>query len=978
MVGFTSIVREKTVWSMKRLAKPVALAMPVAFTRPVAWSMPIVLTMALTAGWTDTAHAAEPEPIAMADLAITVGEVLLDDYYDPSRFQPVLMVERALQALESVEVSIDLSWQDDQITMQMGTEKVQWIAPRPVDVTSAFALLDELRHQLAKGPYDAHERRDMSYALLNGALQVLDPHTVLIPPQPADKFAEEIDGEFFGIGAYLTEEDGIVAIERVMAGLPAERYGVRDGDVILAVDGEKTMGLSLPQTVKRIKGPKDSTVVLTVEREGHAEPLELSIVRELVQYITMGSKRVGDIGYLQMNEFNKLTYRDLVDNILKLQRADNKPIRGFVLDLRYNGGGLLKQAQLVTDLFLPPSKQIVRTVMPDREPFVMMSNRRMIIDVPLVVLTSSGSASASEIVAGALQLNQRAVVVGSTTFGKGSVQTIRGIADGSQLKFTIQEYQLRDGASIQGRGVVPDVELLRHSQHEDGVVDMVPYSSRREDSHEFALIDQGTYQEKTAVRVGWLQEYVPPETRRERHSIASPQFEPDPEASLVIQMMNEALRGPDVDKAAREALAQGQARSFLIDRLRGPAAQQAQREDTDLAAVFASQGQLTWGQELRPSADDISVSYTGPDEITAGDTVALTFDLQNHSEAPVGKLFGVIRGPDTSPLWESEVLFGQVAPGTTSQATLMFDVPPRMVQRLDKLSLELFYSSDVTPLESYPFDVQYVPRAAPHLSYQWVVLEGAGAGAGEGNANPDGQIALDEEVTLQLTVMNQGDGDSVESILYLYKDNDQHVQLGEGRIRLDPIPAGGQVQVDVPLQVRSSVTSGKRDIAFEGDHIKLQVRLEERFEQDVDQRFRASLFHSLDIPLNQQVIGGVIQQPKLTVLQQEHVDNELQLSLQIIDDNIQYLTIFNDEDKVLLLNRDDILASESINAQIPLTEGLNNIRVIAYDQDEVSDVAFVYAWRQKSEASSDGDVVAERTIQGTTPADQTVQEMEIP
>ena len=291
-----------------------------------------------------------------------------------------------------------------------------------------------------------------------------------MPPEPAREFSEDIRGEFYGIGAFLNQEEGVITIERVMPGLPAEKADVQDGDIILGIDGEKTAGLSLEQAVRRIKGPKGTTVVLTVERKAAPAPVDIPVTRDLVQVITMRAKRVGDVGYVRMDEFNANTFRSLCKDILDLQKPG--PMKAFVLDLRFNGGGLLDQARLISDIFLPKGEEIVRTVTSDGQPQIYKSSARQLLDVPMAILTSGGSASAAEILSGALQRDERAVIVGSTTFGKGSVQTIKDLGDGSRLKLTIQEYQLPGGVSIQDVGVTPDLRLIQHTVRKDGVIDL--------------------------------------------------------------------------------------------------------------------------------------------------------------------------------------------------------------------------------------------------------------------------------------------------------------------------------------------------------------------------------------------------------------------------------------------------------------------------------------------------------------------------
>ena len=520
---------------------------------------------------------------ALADLAPTIGTHLANDYYDSTRFKPTLMVQRALRALESSEASINTDWKDGVITLTIADRSSDIPAPEPASLEQAMVLIERVRVAVDKSDLSAARKRDMAYNLVNGSMTVLDPHTVVMPPEPAKDFREDIAGEFFGIGAFLHQDDGVISIDRVMAGLPADKAGVLDGDIILGINGEKTAGLSLEQAVRRIKGPKGTTVVLTVERKAKAETVDVSVVRDLVQIISMRSYRSGDIGYVRMDEFNGLTARDLYRSVLELQQ--NGPIKAFVLDLRFNGGGLLDQARLICDFFLPKGEEIVRTVTSDNEPQIFFSSSRQILDVPMVVMTSGGSASAAEILSGCLQRNERAVVIGGTTFGKGSVQTIKDLNNGARFKLTIQEYQLPGGVSIQDIGVNPDVQLVRHATRQNGEVDLIPFSNSREQDDEFALLNKAAYEHKATYELGWLAEYQSLEDQK-RSGIAAREFVPDQEATLVIDLVSKAAAVDGFSAAAELANKGRKLRSWLLEQLEKPVLQARVEETTALAAAI--------------------------------------------------------------------------------------------------------------------------------------------------------------------------------------------------------------------------------------------------------------------------------------------------------------------------------------------------------------------------------------------------------
>jgi carboxyl-terminal processing protease len=886
--------------------------------------------------------AQEPVQPALPDLAPTVAKHLGRDYYDHQRFAPVLMVSRALRALETAETGIDCTWKDGVITVQVAEESHQLPAADPTTLDQAMTLIEKVRLLIDGTTLSAERKRDLAYVLVNGALRVLDPHTVVMPPEPAKEFREDIAGEFFGIGAFLQQEDGVIAIERVMAGLPADKAGVQDGDVILAINGEKTAGLSLSQAVRRIKGPKGTTVVLTVERKTAAEPLDISVVRDLVQMVTMRSHRRGEVGYVRMDEFNGYTARDLYKAVLDLQK--DGPMKAFVLDLRFNGGGLLDQARLVSDFFLPKGEEIVRTVTADGEPQIFRASSRQILEVPMVVITSGGSASAAEILSGCLQRNERAVVIGATTFGKGSVQTIKDLSDGSRLKLTIQEYQLPGGVSIQDLGVSPDIKLVRHAVREDGSVDLIPFTGSREQDDEFALKNKAAYAHQASYELGWLAEYESNDTLR-RSGIAAREFQPDQEASLVLDLVTEAVTGDGFVAAGEQAGKQRRQRAFMLERMKQPLAGAAEREAAALSQAFVKRMPgFVWGEAVPTAPGALRLSCDGPHAVMAGATTDIVFTLANQGPA-TGRLYGLVDADRFSPLWEDEVIFGQVPTDGSTTGRLRFAVPPRAYSGEERFTVRLFSDHGGEERASVPVVLKVTAQPRPHLAYTWALED----------ADGNGRLDPGEQAKVHLTVTNDGQGASSRLDLRVFKDNDPFVQLGDKGGKIGPLAPGATATVSVPLLVQPEARQGDRVEVFNAKAVKLQVRIEERFDDQVDNRFRASLFHQLSIPVGAKAEPRPLIQPSLTLVDQQRDGNQVMLTVQVVDDNLRFLTTFLNDDKIDLLPAARLGADGRYQVKLTLKPGVNAIRVVALDNDEMDEVLPIRLW-------GDGPVEAKPVI----------------
>lgn len=299
-------------------------------------------------------------------------------------------------------------------------------------------------------------------AAIDGMLTSLDPHSGYLDPQNFDDMRDQTRGEYGGLGIEVTSEDGVVKVISPMDGTPAARAGIKAGDYIVAVNGESVLGLTVTEAVKQMRGKPGEPVTLTIAREKE-DPTDVKIVREVIKTKSATAKIEGDYGYLRVSAFNEKTTDEAEAALLDL-RAKNPKMKGLVLDMRNNPGGLLDQAVGISDLFLDGGEVVSQRGRDPRDVERYNARPGDILDgLPMVVLINSGSASAAEIVAGALQDRKRAELVGLTSFGKGSVQTViplRGGMDGA-LKLTTARYYTPSGRSIQRTGIEPDLEVAQ-------------------------------------------------------------------------------------------------------------------------------------------------------------------------------------------------------------------------------------------------------------------------------------------------------------------------------------------------------------------------------------------------------------------------------------------------------------------------------------------------------------------------------------
>lgn len=306
------------------------------------------------------------------------------------------------------------------------------------------------------------ENKKLVEGAIKGLLATLDPHSGYLDPDFYQDLQVQTKGEFGGLGIEITIKDGLLVVVAPMEDSPAERAGVRPGDVIVKIDGKYTKEFSLVDAVKRLRGPKGSPIQISISRKGVSDLLDITIVRDNIAVRSVKSRYLGDgFGYVRVSQFMEHTADDLKSALDSLQKQSGLPeLRGVILDLRNNPGGLLAQAVRVSDMFLKDGVIVYTDGRVDAQKQKFFAREKDTQpDYPIIVLVNGGSASASEIVAGALKDHGRALVLGTQTFGKGSVQTITPLENGGALTLTTALYYTKSGNSIQARGVKPDITV---------------------------------------------------------------------------------------------------------------------------------------------------------------------------------------------------------------------------------------------------------------------------------------------------------------------------------------------------------------------------------------------------------------------------------------------------------------------------------------------------------------------------------------
>ena len=325
------------------------------------------------------------------------------------------------------------------------------------DVYKQLNLFGEVYERVRSEYVEQIKDKDLIEAAINGMLQSLDPHSSYLNAESFEEMKVQTKGEFGGLGIEVTMENGLVKVVSPIDETPAAKAGILSGDFISHINEEAVMGLSLSEAVDKMRGAVNTPIIITIIREGK-EPFDVKIIRDIIKITSVKTKAYEDIGYLRITSFTQKTYRNLLKEFSTLEKEMAGNMKGLVLDLRNNPGGLLDQAISVSDAFLNRGEIVsTRGRETNAEQRFNASKGDITKGIPIVILINGGSASASEIVAGALQDHKRGILMGTATFGKGSVQTIIPVSSKGAIRLTTARYFTPSGKSIQAKGIDPDI-----------------------------------------------------------------------------------------------------------------------------------------------------------------------------------------------------------------------------------------------------------------------------------------------------------------------------------------------------------------------------------------------------------------------------------------------------------------------------------------------------------------------------------------
>lgn len=599
---------------------------------------------------------------------------------------------------------------------------------------------------------------EVEYALVNGILDTLDPHTMLLPPPDANEMDVENQGEFGGLGITVIERDGRLVVDWPNPGTPAETAGIHRHDVIHRIDGQSTINMGLDEAVRLLRGPVGSSVELQIMREGFEKPRPMTLERQIIKLNEVqGELLDGDVGLIAIHSFHKHVESELHDVLQRLNRASREGLRGVVLDLRGNPGGYLNQAVGVADAFLTDG-EIVSTVNGNgrkQELERAHADDRTQAPYPVMVLVDASSASASEVVAGALRNNERAVILGERSFGKGSVQSLHKFYDDSKLKLTISKYLTPGERSIQAVGIPADIELVPvhvgRDEDDGALITRMFWREHvvREADLDHSLQRMSFDEDASAYRVHYLQQ---PTDDEHHYTLDLDDYQVQLARDLVLSA--ESSRRADILAAAAPLVAQYQ-----------------RKGDEAITTALTDEG-IDWSDGRAWRGENLPVRARLEVErgrLHTGARQEVRLHLTNTSEQPLYRVGALVQEHDV--LEGHEFLFGRIDPGQTASSSIWVHLVDGYPSESAPLPLSI-RDSGPAPIGTLDTELEVAGRPLPSFAWTWRVEA------------PEGAPASGQRVKLHLALENRGAGISSEAYARIRNRSGRDLDIVVGT--LDP------------------------------------------------------------------------------------------------------------------------------------------------------------------------------------------------
>jgi carboxyl-terminal processing protease len=794
----------------------------------------------------DDSNAKAPHELAALKVMTKVVHYVKENYVDPHRVRPKEMMVAALESVEKSvpDMMVDGSAESGRVKVNVNGKVKEFDISHVDSLWKMSFTMKDVFDFISRNMRPVEDSREIEYAAVNGMLQTLDPHSVLLRPEMYREMKLTTKGEFGGLGFVIQMREGVLTVVKVLPKTPAFRAGIKKDDQIVRIGEESTVNMELNEAVGKLRGPVDSRVTITVNRKGWERPQSFTVTRALITIESVQSKLLArNVGYVRLKNFQGNTTRDLETALGDLGEQAKRGgsaggLKGLVLDLRGNPGGLLDQAIQVSDLFLSSGTIVATVGLSDKLREEKRAHPDMEDDAfPIAVLVNAGSASASEIVAGALKNRNRAVVIGRQSFGKGSVQVLYDFPDESALKLTIAKYLTPGDLSIQEVGITPDIQLVPTRVSKDRVDVFAPRKSMGEADleHHFSnpanaeaarKRDDVVVRERPSESLKYLKEEKvakadakegkdakdKPAAKGHGPKSALTDADRPPEEELDDQLDAEAqdeVREDFEVSFARDFLVAAPAvrRDEMLKLGHGFVLEKRQIEEKRIADAISGLG-VDWAAGPSPRhAQLVSVLKPSTDKkLIAGETAQLELTVENKGSEAVPRLRAWIES-ENGFLDRREFLFGLLKPGEKKSWAVSVKTTKDLASRRDGVTVKLQDDNGLLQ-EVVAGELNFVELPRPQFAYAWSLVDACGA------CNGDGLAQRGEDLTLMLDVTNVGAGKALDTFASIRNASDANIFIEKGRFKLGELAPGETKSAKFQLEVKK---------AYRGDDFGLRL-----------------------------------------------------------------------------------------------------------------------------------------------------------
>ncbi len=882
--------------------------------------------------------------IPKSDLIFKVLDIVNHLYVDQRRIQPLKMLEGSLERL-SVNVAPVLT-QTETVNgkVKINVSVDQFRKTFTYDIPSNTGELNDILQQVVGFTKQYLEKTEkpesVDYAVINGFLRQLDPHSSLLIPEIYEDFSTQTSGNFGGVGMMISIRDGSLTIISPIDNTPASRAGLRANDVIMQINEESTINMSLSDAVKKLRGKEGTEVDIFIMRKEFSSPKKFTIVRDIIEINSVKSYSFQEagkrVGLIKINTFQQNTI-DEINSQLEDLDYDLKDFYGLIIDLRNNPGGLLDQAIKVSDRFLNEGV-IVSTAGLRKGSIKSYSAHwfRSITEIPIIVLVNNGSASASEIVAAAIKKNNRGVVIGIQTFGKGSVQQVIPFPGGSALRLTTSKYLTPGNISIQSVGVTPHIAVNPYYVSEDLLHITKPKLDKGEKSLDQNFSEWGDKGEPPLKSVFYLYENDEEEDEERENSdnnlsvkeLEQKRLEEDflVQSAVNILIQNERKGFRNLKQKALTYLDQQQKvqEQKLIERFSSFESPIDWNTDT-----IKSTGKLsvkTWVEiKKKKNGKDIWIRHNGV--VPADSEIRLFVEAKNRGKGAISRLMALSES-ENQMFDDRQFAFGKLKKGESKKWYVPVKISESISSRNDLITFK-FTDQHNNELLQTNYVVQTQQKENPEFQYTITILDN---GQQKSKGNGDGQIDVGESIAVKVKVINKGKGESGALTVLLKNGEGKNVFLNVGRQSLEPLKPGKSKTAVFLFDLKK--LPADRDLDFSLDIIDSVFTL-------------SSLNQKLKMPTNKKV-STINNMPPSIVLKNERLTSSKELFAlggNILDQKgVKDVYIFNNRKKVFYKNFLDSpnRTKVAFNLELDLKEEVNKVVIISRDEDNVTSQKNLY------------------------------------